>query len=150
MENTKQKLEQFFDEYAARTNRALGDEPVVDVDATSAAFATTFLEASPKGVSCGNNDDEFRKAIPKGLEFYRSIGTKSMNIITKNMTQLDDFHWMVKVHWEAHYQKSDGAKNVIPFEVIYMTQVIDEAIKIFCYITGDEEQMYKDHGLVPE
>ncbi len=150
MENRQQQLDTFFDQYAARMNNALGDEPVVDVDATVAAFADCFIEASPKGVQCGQNDDQFREAIPKGLAFYRSIGTQSMEIRTKTITVLDDYHCLVRVAWQAVYHTADDRRDVIDFEVIYFVQVIDTEPKIFAYITGDEEQTYKDHGLVPE
>jgi hypothetical protein len=148
MDNTRQQIEAFFQEYADRLNRALSNPPEVDVDATADAFAECFIEASPKGVSCGKNDEQFRIQIPKGLAFYHSIGTQSMNILSTAITQLDDFHWQVKAHWEAAYQKQDGTRDVIPFDVLYFLQLLNSKLKIFAYITGDEEQMYKDHGLV--
>ena len=79
MNSTVQTVEKFFEEYAARTNRALGEQPEVDVEATAAAFADCFVEASPVGVNCGGNNGKFREQIPKGFEFYRSIGTRSMS-----------------------------------------------------------------------
>lgn len=148
MANMNAQIDHFFNEYAARTNHALANPPVVDVNAATAAFAPYFVEASPKGVNGGANDDEFRKAIPKGFAFYRSIGTQSMKITDKTVTPLDDFHWMVKVHWQAAYEK-EGKKDVINFDVIYFLNGTDNDLKIFAYITGDEEQTYKDHGLVP-
>jgi hypothetical protein len=149
MENTKQTLDAFFEQYAARINRALGISPVVDVDASTAAFAESFVEASPKGIVGGKNDEEFRQAISQGLGFYRSIGTKSMTIKRKTINRLDDYHWMVKVHWLACYRKQDSSETFIEFDVIYLLQMLDECPKIFAYITGDEEKVHQEHGLVP-
>lgn len=143
------KLEDFFAAYAARTNAALADPPEVNAEATANAFAGCFIEASPNGIHCGTNNDEFRAAIPKGYEFYRSIGTKSMEIGSLTLTPLDDFHTQAKVHWVAKYQKQDGSQDEIEFDVIYFVQLLGDEPKIFAYITGDEQQVYKDKGLIP-
>lgn len=143
-------LEKFFADYEARVNRALGDIPEVDVEATAGAFADCFIEANPNGVVCGKNDEELRAAIPKGMEFYRSIGTKSMKVVSLMPTQLDEYHVMAKVHWKASYVKKDGRKELIEFDVIYLVQMRESIPKIFGYITGDEQKVYRERGLVPE
>ena len=144
-----EQIQQFFEAYAARTNRALGDDPVVDVDGVTGSFADSFIEASPNGVACGKNDDQFREVIPKGMEMYRSIGTKSMRILSLDIIPLDDYHTQVKVHWEAFYEKKDGNTLTIDFYVIYFLQTLNGPPKIFAYITGDEQKVYQDYGLVP-
>lgn len=144
----RQDLEAFFDEYEARFNDALKGLPV-DMDATTAAFADTFLEASPKGIICGQNDEQFRESIPKGYDFYRSIGTKQMHIVWRNITPLDDYHALVKIHWQGVYDKSDGDEAKIDFDVIYLVQMLDDTPKIFAYISGDEQKVLQDRGLIP-
>lgn len=148
MDNVVERLAAFFAEYEARTNRALADPPDVDVEATVEAFANCFVGASPAGVQCGKNDQEFREAIPKGLQFYRSIGTQRMNIVAIATTRLDDLHAMSRVSWKAEYIKKDSSPTSIEFDVIYLTQLSGDEPRIFCYITGDEQQAYKDHGLI--
>lgn len=147
--DARQKVEEFFAAYAARMNRALGDPPEEDAEATVTAFATCFIEASPEGVKCGQNNAEFKQAIPMGLQFYRSIGTKAMTIRATEITQIDEIHWMAKVSWGAHYEPKDGRKFDIDFDVTYLLQLKDDQPKIFCYVTGDEQQAYREHGLVP-
>lgn len=143
-----EKLEAFFEAYAKRFNEALQGKDV-DVDAAVDAFAESFIEASPKGVISGKNDAEFKKAIPKGYDFYKSIGTKSMEIIDKGITLLDEFHAMVKIGWKANYEKKDSKTLAIEFDVFYIVQELNNTIKIFAYITGDEEKVLKDNGLTP-
>ena len=143
-----EKLEAFFDAYAKRFNEALQDKNV-DVGAVVDTFAESFIEASPKGVISGKNDAEFKKAIPKGYDFYKSIGTKSMEIIDKGITLLDEFHAIVKIGWKANYEKKDGKAIIIEFDVFYIVQELKNTIKIFAYITGDEEKALKDNGLTP-
>lgn len=146
----RQKIEQFFDAYEARMTGALGDPPKIDVEGTMAAFTECFMEASPKGVSCGKNDDMFRQQIPKGMEFYRSIGTKSMKITSREITELDEHHAMVRVHWQAHYRKQDSSELDVDFDVIYFVQLLDDTVKVFAYISGDEEKLYEEMGLTPQ
>ena len=150
MGNISQKLEKFFAEYEVRMNKALAEKPEVDVEATAGSFTDCFIEASPLGVMCGKNDEQFRAQIPKGLEFYRSIGTKSMKIASLAVTPLDDYYAMAKVHWQAFYVKKDGSNLTLEFDVIYLVQTIGSKSKIFGYITGDEQKAYKEKGLIPE
>jgi hypothetical protein len=141
-------LKQFFAEYEARFNKAISEPPEIDVQGTAAAFSDCFIEASPTGVVCGKNDEQFRAQIPKGLEFYRSIGTKSMLIASLSITSLDDRHSLAKVHWKAQYQKRDGQQEKIDFDVIYLVQTIGGKPKIFAYIVGDEERYLRERGLI--
>lgn len=147
MDAVRQDLEAFFDEYEARFNDALKGSP--DIDATVAAFADTFIEASPKGIICGQNDEQFREAIPKGYDFYRSIGTKAMRIVWRNITPLDDYHALVKIHWQALYERPDADDEKIDFDVVYFVQMLEDTPKIFAYVTGDEQRVLKEHGLIP-
>lgn len=147
-ESLEARLTRFFGDYEARTNRALADPPEVDVEATAAAFADCFIEANPHGVVCGKNDQHFREAIPKGLEFYRSLGTRSMTITSLIPSALDGGHAMAKVHWRAEYGKEDGTGTSIDFDVIYLLQTAGEEPRIFGYITGDEQKAYEEMGLI--
>lgn len=143
------KINEFFAQYEARVNRALGDAPEVDdAKATVEAFSDCFIAANPRGVSCGKNDEQFRLQILQGFEFYRSIGTKSMTISCLAVTALDEFHVQARVSWQAEYIKKDGSGERIDFDVIYMLQTIGERPKIFAFITGDEEGALRERGLI--
>lgn len=150
MSISKESIETFFAEYEKRTNQALTSDPVIDTEATASAFADCFIESSPKGVMCGTNNAEFREQIPKGFEFYRSIGTQSMQIQKIDTTTINEMHSIAKVYWRAHYVKKDSAELNIDFDVIYMVRNESSALKIFCHITGDEEKAYRDNNLVPQ
>ena len=145
MKDKQQQLEKFFAAYEQRFNDVLNDKPA-DVDATAAAFAEYFVESSPVGVMGGKNDEKFKEQIPKGNEFYKQIGTLSMKIGTLDITQLDDFHAIAKVHWLSSYK---GNKN-IEFDVFYIMNLAGDSPKIFAYITGDEQKVLQENGLVPK
>ena len=147
-EGTERTVVRFFAQYEARVNRALREEPV-DVEATAAAFTSCFLAASPAGVACNENDEQFRAEIPKGFDFYRSIGAASMRISSLAVTDLDEFHAMARVRWRSLYRKSDTPEICIDFDVIYMLHIRDAAEpRIFAYITTDESKALRDHGLI--
>ncbi|HEY9009297.1 MAG TPA: hypothetical protein VIM75_24340 [Ohtaekwangia sp.] len=153
MDNIDKKVRAFFQAYEDRFMRALhGDNaiegPVDDVEGTVNAFAEHFIEASPAGVQVGNNDETFRKMIPKGNDFYRSIGTKRMKIRDIIVSPLNEHHVMATVHWDSCYQKKNGTEISIAFPVIYLLQHLNGDLKIFAYITGDEQGALRDAGVV--
>ena len=143
-------MEDFFAVYAREFNNALADPPEIDVEATAGAFADCFVGANPHGVFCGKNDEQFRAQIPLGFASYRSIGTKSMNVASLEVTDLDDYHLMVKVHWVSMYTKLDGSDERIDFDNIYFVQIIEEKPRIFGYVTGDEQKLLRERGLIPD
>lgn len=146
MDNIEKKLEDFFRKYEARFNKSLVG--TIDIEETVNSFTDCFIEANPFGVQCGKNDDQFRAVITQGYEFYKSIGTKSMIIDSVKISFLDEYHSMAKVHWRSFYNKKDGREELIEFDGIYFVQMIDEKPKIFAYITGDEQGMLREKGLI--
>lgn len=142
-------IERFFEAYAARFARALAEPPEVDLEATAGAFADCFVEAGPRGVSCGRNDGTFRAQIPQGYAFYRRIGIRSMAVTTLAPSQLDERHWGARVGWTAVYD-SAGRAGEVAFEVIYLLQMTGLGPKIFAYITGDEEGQLRALGLLDD
>ena len=140
-------LNDFFAGYEQRFNIFLKGESL-EVENTARSFSACFIEASPIGVNCGQNDRQFRSMIPKGYEFYRSIGITAMDILSKNITMLDDFHAMVKVHWNCRFTRKDDVKGKIEFDVIYLLQTTVDSPRIFAYITGDEHAALKENGLI--
>lgn len=147
MDNRKQQIDNFFDQYAARFNRILkGEAP--DIDETIKSFAECFIEASPAGINCGKNDNQFRAMIPQGYDFYKKIGITSMDILSKEIVLLDEYHTMAKIHWQSGFIKQDQSKGSIPFDVIYFLQTKESDHKIFAYITGDEQKALKKNGLI--
>jgi len=147
METFKDKIDKFFEDYAIRFKDAIGGKDP-DIDGTVRSFSECFIEASPLGVHCGKNDEKFREVIPQGYAFYKSIGTRTMAIVSKEISILDEFHAMVKVYWHSTYVKNkDMAK--IEFVVYYLVQLREGLPKIFAYITGDEQKVLKEKGLIP-
>lgn len=144
----ERKLLSFMVDYETRVNRALEDHPIVDVDGTVDAFTSCFFAATPSEIACNENDAEFRASIPRGFEFYRSIGTRSMRIASLDVTELDDHHAMVKVRWNSLHRRADGNEVRIDFDVIYLIRLAGGVPRIFGTIAGDEDRLLRQHGLV--
>lgn len=145
MADINDAIEQFFEAYEKRFAEGLSGNEVAA--GTANAFADFFVEASPVGISGGKNDEEFRDRVPKGYEFYRSIGITKMEIRQLDITELNELHHMVEVYWESFYEK-DGQQDSIEFSVIYFLQHLNGTLKVFAYITGDEQAVLKERGLV--
>ena len=147
MDNNHQQIESFFNRYADAFNQAINGERS-DVEETASFFADSIIAVNPDGFNCGKNDEQLRKMILQGYAFYRNIGIISMEIISKQITALDDYHTLTKVHWKSRFIKKDNTKVNIEFDVIYLIQTKSNDHKIFAYITSDEQKALKENGLI--
>lgn len=149
MSDHRTEIEAFFAVYARITNDALQSPPVEDIDALVAAFAPFFVGASPAGVMGGANDAQFRAMIPEGWRHYRDVGGTAMRIDKLEVTELDPLHACARVEWVFDYRRPrDGKAGSVAFSNIYLVSFADGGPKIFAYITPDEQQAMKDHGLI--
>jgi hypothetical protein len=142
-------IEAFFDDYARRSTDALKHPPVEDIDGVVRSFAPFFVESSPRGVVGGENGDDFRQRIPEGFANYRKVGGKAMRITGIAVTEIDDVNVMATVDWAFDYVRpSDSKAGSVSFTNRYFLSLAGGKPKIFAYITPDEEQAMKDHGLM--
>lgn len=149
MTDRKQEIESFFADYARRSNDALREPPIEDIEGMAAAFAPYVVGAGPAGVFGSPNDDKLRDMLPRGFARYREIGGKAMRAVRVKVTELDDFNAFARVDWEFDYERrSDGRKGTIAFQNIYFLNFADGSPRVFAYVTPDEEQAMKDHGLL--
>lgn len=142
-------LKSFFEAYAKRSNDALQDPPIEDVDGIVASFAPYLVESSPQGVMGGANNAEFRKMIGQGFARYRDIGGTAMRVTGVEVTELDDVNAMATVDWEFDYRRNkDGRTGTVGFTNRYFVNLAGDTPRVFAYITPDEDQAMKDHGLI--
>lgn len=141
-------IEQFFRDYVAAFNQALGDTP--DIEAIRTAFMPCFIGAGPAGVMCGQNDGDFLMALDQGYAFYRSIGTRSLTLVGLDLTPIDACHQMARVSYSSEYERQDGDWVTIDFDVTYMLHIEDAVPRIFAWVAGDEQAALREHGLVPQ
>lgn len=143
----KQQIHNFFVWYRDTFNNALQGTSS-GIEQTAELYSDCFIAADPQGVNCGKNDEQFRNAMLTGYAFYRNIGITSMEIVSKEVTLLNDLHAMVKVRWKSNFVKKDHSTGSIEFENIYFVQTKNNQHKVFAYITGDEQAGLKEVGLI--
>ena len=148
MSELQTKARALFEAYGARSDAALQNPPREDIDGIVASFAPFFVESSPKGVIGGANDDKFRAALAPGFAHYRDVGGKHMTITNLVITELDDLHAIVHVDWDFIYRNKAGVDGHVAFRNLYFVTIASGDAKIFAYITPDEEQAMREHGLV--
>ena len=144
-----QKIRDFFSLYEKRFNEGLDGKTDLE---TAEEFADCFIAADPHGVRCYRNGAGLMQSIPTEYEFYKNIGITSVKIVSQNITPVDDNHFMIRIHWVSMYKskKMNEAEDQIEFDVIYLLQYVREQLKIFAYITGDEQAILKEKGLISE
>lgn len=138
----------FFDAYAKRFNDAIADPSKVDVQGLRESFAGYFVGTDPNTVHGGRNGLFFRLMIPFGYRRYRKLGCKRMELRHVDVIGLDDFHSLARTRWSSLFRRADKSVVEIEFENIYLLHVPEGGEpKIFAWITADEQQTLKQHGV---
>ena len=147
MDQREQLINIFFIHYKNVFNKAI-KENMPDAEPTVELFSNCFIAADPSGINCGRNDETFLDAMQKGYAFYKNIGITSMEIVSSQITLLNDFHAMAQIHWKSNFISKNGQKGSIEFNNIYFIQTRENQHKVFAYITGDEQAALKQKGLI--
>ncbi len=142
------KVRALFAGYGQRSDDALQDPPKLDVDGMVGSFADYFVGSSPQGVMGGANDAKLREVIPQGFAHYREVGGKHMTIKGIRVIELNELHAVADVDWEFTYVNKAGESGHVTFTNYYFVTIAGGPARIFGYVTADEQQALKDHGLV--
>lgn len=139
-------VRQLFERYERLFGQALAGE--VDMAEIAALYASDFIAASPAGVRSGSNDEQLRQVMAQGYAHYRDIGTRAMRIRGIRISPIDEHHCVAHVAWTATYARHDLAETAVDFEVHYLVQVLDGVGKVFGWVSGDEQALLKQRGIV--
>lgn len=135
-----------FERYESVFSRSLAGD--LDLDEVAALYASEFIAASPAGVRAGKNDDHLRQAMIQGYAHYRAIGTKGMRIRHIRLSPIDDHHCVTHVAWTVTYARRDQPDVAIDFDVHYLVQQLDGEPKVFGWVSGDEQALLRERGIV--
>ena len=61
---------------------------------------------------------------------------------------IDELHCLAHVGWTASYAKAGQGDIVIDFEVHYLVQEFDGEAKVFGWVSGDEQALLKERGVI--
>jgi hypothetical protein len=142
----KTNVEKFFERYERCFNQSLDGH--TDMDEVAALYASEFIAASPLGVMAGKNDDHLRQVMEKGYARYREMGTKEMRLRNVRTSSIDDYHCVAHVAWTATYARKDQSDIAIDFDVHYFVQELDDGPKVFGWVSGDEQELLREHGII--
>lgn len=136
----------FFDQYESFFNRSLHGD--VDLNELASLYASEFIAASPAGVMAGKNDEQLKQVMAQGYVRYRAMGTKEMRIRNVRFSPLDDHHCVAHVAWTATYARQDQPDVAIDFDVHYFVQKLEGEPKVFGWVSGDEQALLREHGII--
>jgi hypothetical protein len=143
MESAVRKL---FERYETFFNQSLRGD--MDIDGAASLYASEFIGAAPAGVMTGKNGDQFKQFLAQGYAHYRAIGTKEMRIRHVRLSPIDEHHCVAHVAWTATCARQDRPDIAIDFDVHYFVQKLDGEPKVFGWVSGDEQALLKQHGIV--
>jgi len=143
METAVRKL---FEQYESFFRESLDGD--LDMDKVRSLYASEFIAASPAGVMTGKNDDQLKQNMAQGYAYYRSIGTKGMRLRHIRLSPINEHHCVVHVSWTATYTRKDQKDTTIDFDVHYLVQKLDGDAKVFGWVSGDEQALLRQHGIV--
>jgi hypothetical protein len=118
------------------------------MDEVASLYASDFIAASPAGVMSGKNNDQLKQVMAQGYERYRAMGTKEMSIRHVRLSPIDDCHCVAHVAWTAIYARKDLPETAIDFDVHYLVQILGDEAKVFGWVSGDEQALLKQHGII--
>lgn len=139
-------VRKFFERYERLFNQSLNGD--ADMDEVTGLYASEFIAATPAGVMGGKNDDHLKQVMAQGYDHYRAIGTKGMRIRNVRLSPIDDHHCVAHVAWTATYVGKSRPEVAIDFDVHYFVQKLDGKPKVFGWVSGDEQALLKEHGIV--
>ena len=142
----EQAVRNLFERYENFFRKSLTSN--IDRSEVADLYASEFIAATPAGLMIGKNDEKLVQAMTQGYRHYRAIGTKDMRIRSLRLSPIDALHCIAHVAWTATYLRDDLPETSIDFDVHYLVQVLDGNAKVFGWISGDEQALLKQHGIV--
>jgi hypothetical protein len=143
----EEAVRKLFERYQRLFRQALDGN--ADLEDVASSYASGFVAASPSGVRVGENGEQLKEVMKRGFEHYRQIGTKDMRLRDIRIVPIDEQHCLAQVAWTAIYDRGADPVVSIDFQVHYLVQQIDPAPpKIFGWISGDEQAVLKEHGIL--
>ncbi|RWE65838.1 nuclear transport factor 2 family protein [Mesorhizobium sp.] len=139
------QVRKLFERYEQLFRKSLAGD--ADMDEVASLYASAFIAASPAGVMVGKNDDQLRQVMEQGYAHYRAIGTKEMRIRAVRVSPIDEHHCVAHVAWTSSYARKDRPDVTIDFDVHYLVQKLGGDPKIFGWVSGDEQEVLRKHGI---
>ncbi|CAH2405368.1 nuclear transport factor 2 family protein [Mesorhizobium escarrei] len=139
------QVRKLFKRYERLFRKSLAGD--ADMDEVTSVYAAAFIAASPAGIMVGKNDDQLKQAMEQGYARYRAIGTKEMRIRDVRISPIDWYHCVAHVAWTSIFARKGQTDVTIDFDVHYLVQKLAGEPKIFGWVSGDEQEVLRKHGI---
>ncbi|RWN20266.1 MAG: nuclear transport factor 2 family protein [Mesorhizobium sp.] len=140
----KADVRKFFKVYKKIYNDAIAD--TVDLNDVADMYSAGFVSVTSAAVMVGENGEQLKAIMTKGFEAYRALGSKRMTCKEVSVTPVDQC--VAEVNWAGDYERKDGSPVTIDFAVNYLVEKRDGKLKVFGWISGDEQAEFRKHGLL--
>jgi hypothetical protein len=120
----------------------------INMNEVASLYAPEFIAATPAGVVTGKNDEQLQQVMAKGYAHYRAVGMKDMRFRELRISPIDEQHCVAHVAWTATYARNNQPDVAIDFEVHYFVQELSSELKVFGWVSGDEQALLKQHGVI--
>jgi hypothetical protein len=120
----------------------------LDLELINSQFADQFLFADPYGTRVIEKQ-KFLTALPKRLEFFKSLGHQSTKILALDETQLDDQYTMVKAHFLMQFRKPSGEIIEARVDSTYFLFMKGDSPKIIMHMEHEDlKEAMQKRGLL--
>jgi hypothetical protein len=98
--------------------------------------------------SCGGGDRPIRGRVRTRRRYEPTWGARIPTCREARATRSARRHGVAHVAWTATYARGDGPDVAIDFEVHYLLQERDGELKVFGWVSADEEASLREHGIL--
>jgi hypothetical protein len=120
----------------------------LDLELINSQYADQFIFADPYGTRVIEKQ-KFLTALPKRLEFFRSLGHQSTKILALDETRLDDQYTMVKAHFLMQFRKSSGEIIEAKVDSTYFLFMKGDSPKIIMHMEHEDlKEAMQKRGLL--
>lgn len=145
---TAPDYEFWFRDYARLLTQALqGGAPL---RAIRARYDDAFIAGSPNGMKAARNGWLLGLVTWQAGRFHRRVGTVETRLESAEAIELFEGFDAVRVRFQSDHRTTQGLIT-IPFDITYlMRRTGPGTAKIFGFLSGDEMETYRRHGLVDD
>lgn len=127
---TDNRIKRFFEGVEQASN-------TLDLELIDSQFADQFIFADPNGTRVVEKH-KFLPALPKRLEFFKSMGHQLTRVLSLEETPIDDQYSMVKARFLMRFQKPDEQIVEARVDSTYILFMKDDAPKIVMHIEHED------------
>lgn len=141
--NAQAIIRDHFDRYASASSSG-------DVEAIAAAYAETYVEASPGSVTAHTVDATYRKALVERFELLnQQLGFAGVDIEIASITEFAPSHYIVEARWHMRFDPAGKSPVTSAFSISYVVRLEEDRPKILAYVSHeDEEAVMRRDGVI--